>query len=181
MRAFSQSRCTVRSESSSIAAISRNEKPQKNFRSTIRASRSSTVGQLVERVADARQLVGVGGDVDVGAERGDLELAAALLRLAAARVVDDDAAHHAGRIAHEPVAVGKRRALAAGNVQIGVVQQRRRAERDAGAAARELAPRHAMQLVVQRREHRVGSGAIALLRGCEQAGDVGRHAILAIE
>ncbi len=92
--------------------ISANEKPQKNLRSTMRDRRSSSCGQLVERVADPRQLGGVGHHAgDVGLERGDLELAAALLRLAAARVVDDDAAHHARGIAHEAVAIGERGAL----------------------------------------------------------------------
>src|SRR5690348_1998656 len=40
-RALSQSRCTVRSDTSRNAAISLNEKPQKNLRSTHSASRAS--------------------------------------------------------------------------------------------------------------------------------------------
>ena len=67
----------------------------------------------------------------VGRDRRDLELAAALLRLPAARVVDDQPAHHARGVAHEALAIGKCRALAAGDVQIGLVQQRGRAERHA--------------------------------------------------
>src|SRR5262249_38318499 len=41
IRAFSQSRCTVRSDMSHIAAISANEKPPKYLRSTTSANRAS--------------------------------------------------------------------------------------------------------------------------------------------
>ena len=60
MRAFSQLRWMVRSDTSRIAAISAKEKPQKNFRSTISASVLVDLGQLVERVADPLQLLLVG-------------------------------------------------------------------------------------------------------------------------
>ena len=43
MCAFSQFRCTVRSETPRIAAISANEKPQKDFKSTISASECSVL------------------------------------------------------------------------------------------------------------------------------------------
>ena len=64
--------------------------------------------QVVERVAQARQHLGI-GDLfrDVGVERRDLELTAAFLGAAVARVVDDEAAHHPRRVGHEPRAVGK--------------------------------------------------------------------------
>src|SRR5690348_17679422 len=43
MRAFSHFRCTVRSETPRMAAISANENPQKNFKSTISASEVSVL------------------------------------------------------------------------------------------------------------------------------------------
>ena len=52
--------------------------------------------QRVLRVADPCQLLAVGHDLGhVGADRGDLELPATLLRVPAAHEVDDQPAHHA--------------------------------------------------------------------------------------
>ena len=171
MRAFSQSRCAVRSDTPIIAAISTNEKPQKNFRSTMRASRASVASSSSSASLRRVSSTGVGHRLDdVGGDRGDLELPATLLRLAAPRVVDDEPPHDPGRVSHEAVAVGKCRALTIGNVEIRLVQKRSRAKRDTRAAPRELASGHTVQLVVQRGEQRISGVAVALFGG----GDEGR-------
>src|SRR5262249_61163529 len=71
-------------------------------------------GELVEGVTDASELGTVWHRAcDVGRDRRELELAAALLRLPAAHVVDDQTAHHSRRVRHEAVAIRKRRGVAA--------------------------------------------------------------------
>jgi hypothetical protein len=82
-----------------------------------------------------------------------------------ARVVDDQPPHHPRRIAHEAVAIRERCTGAAGDVQVGFVQQRGCADGHAGAAPGQLAPRHAVQLVVERRKQLVSRAAVALLSG----------------
>jgi hypothetical protein len=91
-----------------------------------------------------------------------------VLRLASPGVVDDRAAHHPGRVAHEAVAIGKRDALATRDVQVRLVQQRGRPERHARRTFRQLTPRHAMQLVVERGVELVRGVAIALLGGSDE-------------
>jgi hypothetical protein len=73
------------------------------------------------------------------------------------------------------VAIRKRCALAVRNIQIGFVQQRGRAKRDAGPPFGELAASHAVQLVVQRRKQLVGRGAIPLLGGSEERWEIRVH------
>ena len=133
-------------------------------------------GQFVERIAQRAQIGRVGnGFGDIRANRRDLELAAPLLRLPAAGVVDDEPSHHPRRIRHEAIAIRKRGPLAAGDIQVRVVQERGRAQRHAGAAPGQLPARHAVQLLVQRGEERIGSGAIALLGGSEEGREIGTH------
>ena len=146
-----------------------NEKPQKSL--GIDDPGEAGVGRLqaFERLAEVGQAVAVGARVrDVGGDGGDLEQATALLRLAAARVVDDQPAHHPGGIAEEAVAVGEGRPLALRDVQIRLVQDRRRAERRARPPLGQLAAGHPVQLVVERREQLVGGRAVAALGGGEE-------------
>jgi hypothetical protein len=103
-----------------------------------------------------------------------MELAATLLRAAAARVVDDEAAHDAGGVAHEARFVGKRGVAASGDLEIRLVQQRCRAERR-GRAARELALREAVQLGVQGFEQPLGCSRVALFRRRDERGERGRR------
>ena len=150
MRAFSQSRCTVRSVRPCIAAISTNEKPQKNFRSTTSARRGSTAPNSSRAVLSASSsATGARGDVDAGLERGDLEEAAALLGPPPARVIDDERAHHPRRVAHEPRPIRERRAGAPGHVEIRLVQQGGRAERQLAALPGQLPAGELVQLAIE--------------------------------
>ena len=79
MRAFSQLRCTVRSETPRMAPISANEKPQKNFRSTTSA-REGSVLPVVQAFADSCEFPMVDRvPSSFNAERCELELAATFL------------------------------------------------------------------------------------------------------
>ena len=157
-----------------IAAISTNEKPQKNFRSTTSASRGSTApsSSSAARALELRRRRGRRRRRRF--EGGDLEGAAALLGPPAAGVIDDERAHHPRRVAHEPRPVRERRAVAPGHVQIRLVQQGGRAERQLaarvgpaaagragaarGRAPRTGRPRPAGRLVARRDE--IGNRAV---------------------
>src|SRR5215217_2025839 len=109
--------------------------------------------ELVQRLADLRELVRAGGGVgDIGVERRELEAAATFLRLATPNVVDDQSAHRARSVCHEMRLIGERDLDAPRHVQERFMKQRRGAQRLAAAVTRKLAPRHAMQLVVQHLE-----------------------------
>jgi hypothetical protein len=157
MRAFSQLRCTVRSEVPRISAISAKVKPQKNFRSTNWAS-SGCDGKLVERVTDTGELAIIDNAFrGVGGEGGDLETASLLLCAAIARVIDDETAHDPGGIAHESPAIRKQEtSVAFGNVDIGLMEEGGYAETDGGSMTRQLPPGHAVELGVESREQGLG-------------------------
>jgi len=73
--------------------------------------------------------------------------------------VDDDAAHHAGGVCHEPCVIDEDRAFARGHGQIRFVQQRCRAEPAEWLASPDLSPREAVQLGVQRAEQLISRHA----------------------
>src|SRR5204863_5573786 len=100
---------------------------------------------------------------DVGADGGQLEQPAALLRLAAARVVDDEAPHDTGGIAHEPRAIGEGDAFASRDVEVGLVQEGRRSEGEGTAVLGELPLRQPVELGVESGEQAVGRRTITAL------------------
>ena len=92
------------------AAISAKEKPQKNLQVDQLRERGIDAGQLVERIADAlavRAPVARRSRQPRSASSVIIELAAALQRAPLAHEVDDQAAHRARCIGHEPRAIGK--------------------------------------------------------------------------
>jgi hypothetical protein len=64
------------------------------------------------------------------------------------RVVDDEPAHRAGGVGQKARPVGERDVLASRDVEVGLVQQRRRAEREREAAAPQVALGEPVQLLV---------------------------------
>src|SRR5262249_49049825 len=130
------------------------------------------LGELVERVADPRELLVVGLAVDPFVFEGDeCELAAALLRLLVTRVVDDQPAHRPSRVRQEVRAIGERRALPPGDVEVGLMQKARRSDRQSTRVPMELSAGEAMELGVERREERVVSLAVAGRGGRQETGD----------
>ena len=82
--------------------------------------------QLIQRIADGREFFRVDEILAcVGFELSNFELTAALDRVAASGVIDDQSAHHTRRISTEARSVGKRLAFAFGYVQISLMQKRR--------------------------------------------------------
>ena len=107
--------------------------------------------------------------------------AAAFLRSAIARVVDQDAPHHARGQAEEIGAAGPALDLLHDEAQVGLVHQCSRLQRMAGTLARELAAGQALELVVDNGKKRVQRGGITgprctqLLRDIDCAGHRGSH------
>jgi hypothetical protein len=85
---------------------------------------------------------------------------------------DDHAPHDAGRVSHEARPVWEDGA-ASGHGDIGLVEQRGDAQPRRGAAPRQLASGHVMQLGVQRREQRLARREIAALGCRDERGDRG--------
>ena len=65
--------------------------------------------------------------------------------------------------------------MAAGQVEVGLVEQGGRAERQVGPASGQLAPGHAVQLVVQGGEGGLGRRRIAAVGRRQQIGQRGVH------
>ena len=107
------------------------------------------LGQLVDRIADALQVVFVGRAINDRRRRGDLEHAATLHGTATTGVIDDEAAHHPCRIRHESRAVGKHDAFTARDVEVRLMEQRRRAESDIPVPPCQLALSQPVQFGVQ--------------------------------
>src|SRR6187455_1865590 len=105
------------------------------------------------------------GDVlsDVSIQVCQLELAAAFDSTPVSGVVDDEPAHHLARILHETRPIWKRGAVPAGHLEVGFVQERRRAQVDAEPTSRELTAGQPMQLGVQGGKQNPGGGFVAVL------------------
>ena len=94
----------------------------------------------------------------VRVERGDVEPAAALLRMGGAHLVDHQPAHRARRIGEEAGAVFEGDAVALADVEPRLVDQGARAHHGLRAVAAHLAAREPAQIVVQAGEQLVRGG-----------------------
>ena len=134
-------RCTVRSDRPRMAAISANEKPQKNLRSTTWASTGSIARQLVHaprRCAPAPSASAAGSAVVPSSD----VISNCPPRLRAWRLRTwsmISVAHDARGVGHEARAVGESGALAPRHVEVGLVQQRGGAQRQVGRSGRAAA------------------------------------------
>jgi hypothetical protein len=81
------------------------------------------LGEFLERLTDANEVAVVNRVLDFGSERGDLELAAALLGPATSRMIDYQAAHDPSGIAHESPAVSEGCPVFACDFDIRLVEQ----------------------------------------------------------
>ena len=88
-------------------------------------------------------------------ERHAVHARPALLRAARPRPLDQNLAHRAGRDAEEVPPVGPRRARA-GQLEKGLVHERRRLKRLTGTLATHIGASQAPQLVVDERHHFAG-------------------------
>ena len=123
-------------------------------------------GQLIEGVADVGEFTGISQVLDdIGAQRGDLELAPATAGALRARVIDDQAPHDTRGVAHEVRFVGKHRGVARGDVQVGFMKQRGHAKAAPVAATGQLPLGQPVQFRVERAEQGFCGGSIAAFSG----------------
>src|SRR5208282_4242437 len=106
--------------------------------------------EFVKRLADSSELLAIHRIFDVASKRRNLELAAPLLSLAAARVIDNQAAHHSSGVSHEPVAIGEGSSVLPGYLDICLMQESGSAEGHVRAVPRQFSLRKSMQFCVKR-------------------------------
>jgi hypothetical protein len=108
------------------------------------------LGQFVKRIAYASEAAVVHCVLDVCSERGDLKLATALLGPAIPRMIDDQAAHDPGGIAHESATIGKGSGVFACDFDICLVKQGDGTQADRPASSSKFMFREASQLRIER-------------------------------
>src|SRR5687767_229414 len=122
------------------------------------------LGKLVERIADQDQRLRVDDALGViGAERGDFEQPAPLLRSPPPDVVDDQAAHDPRRIGHEARLIDENGPLPSRDREVSLVQQGGDTQTPGRAAAAQFTAGEPGQLGVERGER--GVGQISVVRG----------------
>ncbi len=125
-RASSQCRFTVAGETSSAAAVSSIVMPANTRHSTTRAAPAWTCSRRVSASCTVQQIVEtIVGDDPVEIELDRRRAAAALLRVARGRVVDEHASHRPGGGGKEVRAVPPLDARQADEPRVGLVRQRR--------------------------------------------------------
>jgi hypothetical protein len=121
-----------------IAAISSNEKPQKNFQVNDFHQRWIGFLKLVQRFADPIQLVVVNGVPRFGPDRSNLELTSAFLCTAASGIVNDQSSHHSRSIPHESRAIWELYCVSLSNLNICLMQKSCGAEAYRKALSRQV-------------------------------------------
>ena len=133
--------------------------------------------QLLERLPKLWQILGQGRGCCIIRQR-DLELPApAALRASLACVVDHQSTHGARRIREKPVSLREFDAFAIRDIQVSLVQQRRRAEAEPAATAPEMMFGQPVQLMVQRREQFLDGRRIGTVGTLDQRFEIFRHAL----
>jgi len=117
--------------------------------------------QFIERVAELREFATIRSVFQFRSDRRDFKLAAPLLRLPVAAVVDDEPAHYPRGVSHESRAVGEGCSFLLRHLEISLMQERGRAEGNRSALARKLALGQAVQLRVERNKKPFLSTAIS--------------------
>ena len=93
-------------------------------------------------------------------------------------MIDNQSAHDARRIPHESRAVGKRRAVSRGHIQVRLVQERCHAEANRNAVSGELALGQPVQLGVECTEERFCSGGVTSFGSANERRNRGFHSSL---
>jgi len=130
-------------------------------------------GEGLERGVELLQLLWghlvAGGRVR--ARGSDVKLPTPLLGLASAGVVDHESAHGPGCVSEKLWPAGELDPFATSDVEVGLMQQRGRAEGEIGSAAMELTIGDGVQLAVERGKQLVGGRAIARVCGLDELTD----------
>jgi hypothetical protein len=121
------------------------------------------LGEFVERFADASEAAIVNRVLDVCSEGGDLKLATALLSPTIPRMIDDQATHDPGGIAHESPTIGEGRGVFARHFDVRLVDEGDGAQADRPASPSKFMSREASQLRIERRKQRVCGRPISVV------------------
>lgn len=124
---------------------------------------SVVFSELIEGLANLSEFPVVRNIVGIWAQRGDLKQAAAFLRTAIPRVIDNETAHDARRIAHESRLVGEADAVVARHINVGLMEECGRADRDWQTDVSQFAFGQTMQLGIERGEERFRGGPVAAI------------------
>ena len=181
-RAFSQLRCTVRSDA-----------PAHRGDLARRRSRRRTSGRRPRRATESmpvRALRAPRGSppgppfpAPFPRTSSSVTISNSPPRFCARRlagVVHDERSHDLRRIGHEARPIGKDRTFAPRHVEIGLVEERRRAERQPAAPPGQLPLRQSMQLGVKGRKERISGGPVAGSGRLHQGGNAGFHQLLVL-
>ncbi len=165
-------RLTVGAETPSTSAVSSTERPPKKRSSTIFDFCGSISARRFERVVQGDEVHVARGarGVEVLVERELLELAAALLGLVGARVIDEDAAHHLRGDAEEVRAVLPLHLRLIHEPHVRLVDERGGLQRVADALLAQVARGEAPQLAVDDGQQVVEHPAVAVRQADEQSG-----------
>jgi hypothetical protein len=123
------------------------------------------LSKLVKSVADACELAIVNSVFEIGRSGSNFKLTAALLRLAIADVVNNQAAHDSRCVSHESGAIRKGRTFARCDFNISLMQKGCRAKAQRNTLTGQFACSEATQLGVQSGKESVRGGRISALDG----------------
>ena len=170
-----QCRFTVAGESSSAAAVSSMVMPVKIRHSTTRTAWGATESSRPSASFSAStSSIRVLGRERVVVQLDRDRAAAALLRVARHRVVDQDVTHRARRHREEMRAVLPRDVIQANELEVRLVRERGGAQRVAGPFVPQRAVRQTAQRVVDQRHEPVERLPVAAAGFAEQACDARR-------
>ena len=153
-----------------IDAVSSTLRPPKNRNSTTRLFRSSNLASASSASSSATKfstrLVGYDQRFIEGHAGG---VAAALLRVLRARVVDEDATHHTSGHGEEMRAVLPRDRLPVDQTDIGFIDERRGLQAVPDALSRHAASRDLVQLLMNQRDQLLAGSHVAFAPSGEGA------------
>ena len=180
-RAARHCRRTVRSETSSVRAISSSESPAKNRHSTTRASSGAADSRPFRASSRARSssaLLAAGRRFLDALDRKGRLTRTPLLAQPVPRVVDQDHAHRPRRHGVEVAPVPHRPRRAARELEVGLVDEARRVQRPVEACRADLPMREPAQLAINRLEEPIERLRIPGLGGPQQGSDFPRFGAL---
>jgi len=118
--------------------------------------------EVVESFADLTQFAVIRSNICLRPDRRNLELTSPFLGASATGVVNDEPAHHLCSVSDEARTIGERRS-AAGDLNIGLMQEGRRAESYREPVSVQFALCQAVQLRVESAKQGIGSRGVAAL------------------
>src|SRR5437667_1104826 len=133
--------------------------------------------QLIQCITDRREFLGVDQILTCfGLQRSNFEFTAALDRVAAPGMINDQSAHPTLGIPHEPRPVGKPTAFTRGDVEIGLVQKSCDTQACRRSPSCQFPFRQSVQFRIQAAEELICGCAIAAFSCADERGNCRPHA-----